>query len=70
MPEYIENLKSVPKIRILGYTTQTTLWNDYFKKNDIKKFPSALQMANFRKVRKFTKNTIFIHEISQNFEWF
>ena len=39
-------------------------------KNDIKKSPSALQLKNFRKVRKFTKNTIFIHEISLNFERF
>ena len=39
-------------------------------KNDIKKSPSALHFKNFRKVRKFTKNTIFIHEISLNFERF
>ena len=39
-------------------------------KNDINKSPSALHWENFRKVRKFTKNTIFIHEISQNFERF
>ena len=39
-------------------------------KNDINKSPSALHLENFRKVRKFTKNTIFIHEISQNFERF
>ena len=39
-------------------------------KNDIKKSPSALHFKNFRKVRKFTKNTIFIHDISLNFERF
>ena len=39
---------------------------------DIKKTPSALNLDNFRRVRKFTKqrNTIFIHEISHNFERF
>ena len=39
-------------------------------KNDINKSRSALHLENFRNVRKFTKNTIFIHEISQNFERF
>ena len=32
MSEYIENLKSVSKNRILAYTTQTTLWFNHFKK--------------------------------------
>ena len=41
-----------------------------FQKKDINKSPGALHLENFRKVRKFTKNTIFIHEISQNFEQF
>ena len=68
MPEYIENLKSVPKIRILGYTTQTTLWNDYFKKMILKNSQAPCKWRILEKVRKFTKNTIFIHEISQNFE--
>ena len=38
-----------------------------FKKIDIRKSPIALHLKNFRKVRKFSKNTIFIYEISQNF---
>ena len=38
-----------------------------FKKIDIRKSPIALHLENFRKVRKFSKNTIFIYEISQNF---
>ena len=36
-------------------------------KNNIKKSAIALHLENFRKVRKFSKNTIFIYEISQNF---
>ena len=41
MSEYIENLKSIPKNRTLVYTTQTTLWNDYFKKMILRN-PQAL----------------------------
>ena len=37
-------------------------------RNDIKKFPSALHFENFRKVRKFAKNTFFNSENGCKFQ--
>ena len=51
----------------VSQTTVSPLWSGYLKKIDIRKSPIALHLENFRKVRKFSKNTIFIYEISLNF---
>ena len=60
MSENIENLKSVPKIRILANTTQTTHSMNYFKKW----YKEILKRFTFweiwRKVRKFDKITLFL----------
>ena len=70
MPEYIENLKVVPKSGVLPYTTKRTLIILIILRNYMKKFPSALHLEKFRKVGKFAKKYNFIYETRLSFHQF